>query len=318
MSDQSNHTGITRRRMIAGAAAATGAVGLASAGLPEIVSAGPPTLGEPTASLPTVMPRALAAPIPGLTYIPIDAVAFGSATENGRDVLDRLRQPSRRLRSSYLYTSLPIPVGGVFRQLNVLYRGTPIVFVDKRGGNVSPFWESVFTTTSLPLSLTPNSQSYDVNIPIEHGYTYSIRVYAELDNGITMVDSSIIGVSVGYVPVASGFVPFTGPNPRILDTRQGGGKVLAGDAGAREINFNVPGAKAAIINLTADATEAYGYFSVFPANVPWPGNSSVNWTGANVTIANNVVAPLSPDGKIKLRAGESAAHAIVDVQGFLF
>ena len=115
----------------------------------------------------------------------------------------------------------------MLKQFNVIYRGTPIAFLDHRSDlNPSPFWESLFTTTSLPLSLTPTSKSYDVDIPIVHGKTYLARIYAEPNNGITGVDSSVMGITLGYLPPLSGFVPYTGTTPRILDTRQGGGKVL--------------------------------------------------------------------------------------------
>ncbi len=309
MSEQSTEPqGMNRRKMLGGLGAATGAVGLAAVAMPGVAGAAP-------SKLPMLAPQALTPQTPGLSYLPIDAVAFFTATEAGRNY--DVNYGTRPLVGSYLYTSPALPVGAVIKRLDIVYRGTPIVWLDRRG-EPAPYWESLFTTTSLPLSLTAASASYDVDFTVTHGYTYLLRVAAEANNGITGVDSSIMGVTVGYVPPASGFMPYTGTTPRILDTRQGGGKVLPGDAGARELNLNISGAKAVVINLTADSTEAYGYFSVYPANIAYPGTSSLNWTGPNVTIANTVIAPLSPDGKIKLRAGESAAHAIVDVQGFLY
>jgi hypothetical protein len=306
-------SGLSRRQVLAGIGAA-GAAGLLATGLADTAHASP---ARPSA-LPSAAPQAIT-PIAGLSYLQYDASGFFSYNEGGRDL--SVGYGARSLVDpKYLRAPLVgIPVGSVLKQLNVIYRGTPIVWIDDRSDLLAPdYWAALFTTTSTPLSLTPTSYSYAIVIPIQHGHTYQLRVYAEPNNGITGVDSSIMGITVGYIPQPSGFMPYTGTTPRILDTRTGGGKVLAGDAGARTIDLGVVGAKAAVINLTAAETEAYGYFSVFPNNVTWPGNSSLNWTAANVTIANTVIAPLSPDGKIKLRAGESASHAIVDVQGFLY
>lgn len=296
--------------MLGGLGAATGAAGLAAVALPGVAGA------RTTSTLPLVTPQALPPQTPGLTYLPIDAVAFFSSTEGGR-VYNVDYGTRSTVAPTYAYCALQVPVGSVLKQLHVAYRGSPIAYIDHRS-EAAPYWESLFNTGALPATATPTSKSFDVDLPIEYGFTYLLRFYAEPYNGLNAADGSMLGMTVGYVPPATGFVPYTGTTPRLLDTRLGGGKVLPGDTGARELNLGVNGAKAGVINLTADGTEAYGYFSVYPANVPYPGTSSLNWTGPNVTIANTVIAPLSPDGKIKLRAGESAAHAIVDVQGYLY
>jgi hypothetical protein len=311
MSEHTESTGMNRRTLIAGLGAVGGAAGLAAAALPSsaAASSGP-------SRLPMAAPQAITPPIPGLTYLAVDGLGFHSSNEGGRE-----HNIDFGIRSlvppTYAYAPLLLPVGSHLMQLNVTYRGSVIAYIDRRQ-DTAPYWESLFNTGSTPHSATPTSESYTIDIQVEHGKSYILRFYAE-DPILPQFETGYLGnMTLGYVPPPSGFMPYTGTTPRILDTRQGGGKVLAGDAGARTLDLGMAGAKAVVINLTADSTEAYGYFSVFPADVAWPGNSSLNWTAANVTIANTVIAPLSPDGKIKLRAGESAAHAIVDVQGFLF
>ncbi len=310
------HDGISRRTMIVGLGAATGVAGIAAMASPSIVSA-----GAAPALAPSLAPglggsthvAAITAPIAGLSYVVVDGVAFFSQTST------RAYDTNYGVRSTIgpaAYAPLLLPTGSVLKQLNVTYQGSVVAYIDRRM-DTAPYWESLYNTGSTPISATPASASYDVNITLEHGKSYILRFTAE---ALPLVGPpQFLGsMGIGYVPPPSGFMPYTGATPRILDTRLAGGKIQPGDAGAREINFGISGAKAAVINLTADQTVAYGYFSVYPANVPWPGNSSLNWTGPNVTIANTVIAPLSPDGKIKLRAGESAAQAIVDVQGFLY
>lgn len=301
--------GISRRTMIAGVGAAAGAAGLAAVALPSIAAAGPLPTGRP-------LPDAITAPVTGLNYTTVDGVAFFSSTEGGR-AYDTDFGVRSTVAPTYAYAPLLLPSGARLKQLNVTYRGSVIAYIDRRQ-DTNPYWTSLFNTGATTHSPTPISQSFDVDILLEHGKSYILKFYAEVPLLPGFVPGFLGSMGLGYIPQPSGFMPFTGPNPRILDTRTGGGKVLAGNAGARVLDLGIVGAKAAVINLTADSTEAYGYFSVFPDGIGWPGNSSLNWTGPNVTIANTVIAPLSAAGKIKLRAGESAAHAIVDVQGFLY
>lgn len=298
--------GISRRTMIAGLGAATGAVGLASVALPSIAAAAPAPSFRPIV-------EAITAPVTGLSYVSVDGVAFFSQTAI------RVYDTDFGTRSGLgnaSYAPLLLPTGARVKQLNVTYRGSVIAYIDRRQ-DVVPYWESLYNTGSTPQSATPNSQSYDVDILIEHGKSYILRFTAEAAP-LVGPPQFLGSMGIGYVPPPSGFMPYMGATPRILDTRLAGGKVLPGDAGARVVDLGIVGAKAAVINLTADQTEAFGYFSVFPDGIPWPGNSSLNWSGAGVTIANTVIAPLSTTGRIKLRAGESAAHAIIDVQGFLY
>lgn len=312
MSEHTESTGIDRRRLIAGIGVAAGVAGLGAAVVPGRASA--------SGRLPTAAPQALNPPVVGLSYVAVDGLAFHSSNE-GTTTAGREYNVDYGVRSltapTYAYAPLVLPVGAQLKELGVTYRGSVIAYIDRRQ-DTAPYWESLYNTGSTPHSATPTSESYEVDITIEHGKSYSLRFYAE-DPILPQFETGYLGsMHLGYVPPSSGFVPYAGTTPRILDTRLGGGKVLAGDAGARTLDLGLAGAKAAIINLTADATEAYGYFSVYPGGVAYPGTSSLNWTTAATTIANTVIAPLSSDGKITLRAGESAAHAIVDVQGYLF
>jgi hypothetical protein len=318
MNDNTATPGMSRRKVLAGFGIATGAAGLAAAGLPGVAGASAPARaaeGRPQAHLAQATELPFGTPTPGLSYLPHDATAFFSGAESGR-VLDTAVHLNP---SDYIRCSLNLPVGTIIQELNVAYLGSPIAYIYSRSANATVI-NIEYTTTSLPSQTTVAWRGFKVDTPITIAYdkSYYLAAYVGPPTLPGPPIARLQSMTVGYAAVQSGFVPFTGTTPRILDTRLGGGKVLPGDAGARVIDLGMAGAKAAVINVTADATEGYGYFSVFPDGVPYPGNSSLNWTTAGVTIANTVIAPLSAGGKIKLRAGESAAHAIVDVQGFLF
>jgi hypothetical protein len=118
---------------------------------------------------------------------------------------------------------------------------------------------------------------------------------------------------------ATGFVALpTSVNPRVYDSRQGGGTKLA-PGEERTITLPVPAAiGAAVFTLTLTRTEgAGGYVAAFPAGIPWPGNSSINFFGPNHDIATSVVCAVSADSRITLRGGDNRTDVIVDVAGWI-
>jgi hypothetical protein len=123
------------------------------------------------------------------------------------------------------------------------------------------------------------------------------------------------GLVVGYSVPPSSFVPIS-PVNRVLDTR---GSTKLGVNEERTIVLGTPAsASAAVINLTITNTEgAGGFVAVFRADVPWPGNSSINWSSAGQDVANGVVTATDVAGAIKIRAGGNRTDVVIDVQGYL-
>lgn len=137
----------------------------------------------------------------------------------------------------------------------------------------------------------------------------------------------VIVDAIGYFESSVGYVPLAQPS-RLMDTRpafetddhgdQGEGPltpngsrslVIAGRAGVGV------GAAAVAINVTVTNTAAAGFVTVHPC-VPTPPNASnVNFTAANVTTANAVIAKLDPAGAICL-VSNTSTDVIVDVAGW--
>jgi len=140
--------------------------------------------------------------------------------------------------------------------------------------------------------------------------TYSLRFYVS-------PGSTIFGVTIGYTPPVSSFVPFAGANPRLYDSRppSSDGKLEPGED--RLISLGTVGARSALFNLTVTGTEgAGGYVGAYSAAISsWPGNSSINWFGASQNLANGVTCAVDGTGKIKLHGGENNTHVIVDIIG---
>ena len=79
-------------------------------------------------------------------------------------------------------------------------------------------------------------------------------------------------------------------------------------------------AVAVTYNLTVTETSGSGFLAVFPADVAWPGNASINWTGSNQTVGNGgTVAIGFLDGPAQMRVamgGTGSTHYIIDITGY--
>lgn len=297
-------SGVTRRDALIGLGAVAGA---AAAGtmLPFTANAG--------GSVPSVVPaqaeELVGAAIPGLTYVGIDAFAF--LDDDGKRIYQTSTgsQPSGVIKR--IWAPLTLPAGSVVYQMNVGYQGQPIAEISRRpitqpNPAVPPgqvFQKTLQASPGGPFSSTENLAT-PVTIQADSTYTVSFFYTA---------GASVFGCTIGYLPPTQGFVPFTG-TPRVLDTR-GGVKLAPGEE--RVVDLGIPGARTAVINLTITQTVDAGYVAVFRADIAFPDNSSINWSGPNQTSANGVITAVDATGKIKIRGGDGSTHVIIDRIGYL-
>jgi hypothetical protein len=146
----------------------------------------------------------------------------------------------------------------------------------------------------------------------------------------------------GYVssssPIGAGaglYKPLSTP-ARICDTRAGnpsqlnggaaqcnggasnpGTRLTAGGSISVQVTGNaaIPaGATAAVLNVTAVASSAQGYLTVYPHGASQPTASNVNYTPGQ-TSANRVIVPLSSSGAVSIYSSASS-DVVVDVSGY--
>jgi YVTN family beta-propeller protein len=100
---------------------------------------------------------------------------------------------------------------------------------------------------------------------------------------------------------------------RVLDTRQGG---IVPNGGTVEVDVSrVAGTPSgAVLNVTATEATGPGFVTVWAAGRPRPDSSNLDIEEPGQTVANLVVTPTSPDGKVALFA-QTATHLVVDVVG---
>jgi hypothetical protein len=174
--------------------------------------------------------------------------------------------------------------------------------------------DNTIASMTFPQGLSPTFQSVSIDHVTSAGCAY--RALAPARPG----HAGITAVRVGY----QGPLAFHPVNPQVrkLDTREPGpltGKLLSGQTRTLSLAPDVPaGASAALVNITLDATEGGGFVSLFPADIAWPGTSSINWYAAGQIVANAATVAVSPSQQIKLLAasGGGAAHVIIDLLGY--
>ena len=124
-------------------------------------------------------------------------------------------------------------------------------------------------------------------------------------------------------PVVAGFYTLT--PCRVADTREAvgpyGGPALVGMttrtfvmAGPCSIP---PEADALAINVTVTEPTAVGYLTIYPAGVPLPLASTINYS-AGQTRANNAIVPLGPTDAIAVYCAQptGTTHFLIDVVGY--
>jgi len=290
---------LSRRALIGGLGAAGAAVGLIG------LSSGPIARAAG-------VPEAISPAITGLTYLGLDAFAFDVAGTNTtqRRIYQTITGVQPLTPPAEIFASLPVPAGSVIKQVNVAYQGQPIVTVMRRPLGTGTHEE----LTGLLLTTAgggPKADTFAVDAPISSGATYAVRAFCSAGD-------SVLGVEVGYVPPPQAFVPFTGADPRVLDTRLGGNTPFAANE-ERTVDLSgklIATGRAAVLNITATATGGPGFLAVFSDAIAYPGNSTVNFTGAGQTIANSAVCTMAA-GKIKVHCGPAATDVIIDVVGTL-
>jgi len=112
---------------------------------------------------------------------------------------------------------------------------------------------------------------------------------------------------------------------RLLDTRDAagtfGGPALAAGADRVFPLYNrcgiPPTARALSVNLTVTQPTANGNLRLYPAGIPLPLVSSVNYV-AGLTRANNAITSLNANGELAVRCSQASgtAHFILDVNGY--
>jgi hypothetical protein len=181
--------------------------------------------------------------------------------------------------------------------------------------------------SDLESNTTPGGTAVTNFVVSAGGLTIDAQSSYRIEITLQSMAAVLYGATVSYVAAVSAFVPLHPPQ-RVYDSRTTtAGKFAAGET--RTVSFQqalggvVP--TAAIINLTVTNTEGLGtgaaesggYVSVFPANIPWPGTSSINWKGTNQNVANAVITAVAPNDAVSVLCGVNRTDVVIDLVGYL-
>ncbi|MFD5144704.1 PKD domain-containing protein [Streptomyces sp. NPDC058401] len=154
-----------------------------------------------------------------------------------------------------------------------------------------------------------------VIVPVVDGWVHLVN------SGGAPVD--LIADVTGYftASAASGYTTLT--PVRTVDTRSGLGAPKSKVAGQSNLGVAITGrggvpkgATAVALNLTVTNPQEAGHLTAYPSGQKAPSTSSVNFT-AGQTVANSVIVPVGPDGKIVIRNGSwQPADVVIDVVGY--
>ena len=75
------------------------------------------------------------------------------------------------------------------------------------------------------------------------------------------------------------------------------------------------GVSAVALNVTITQPSRNSHLTVFPAGVPAPTASNLNFT-AGQTIPNMVIAKIGTNGSVSFRLNAGEAHLVVDIAGW--
>jgi PKD repeat protein len=153
------------------------------------------------------------------------------------------------------------------------------------------------------------------------------------DGYIDLTNQGTLAGPIDLLADVTGYFTTTAPNgytavdpARLLDTRNGSGQgqvapnkptaltIAGADGGA----LPATGITAVALNVTTTDTQGSGFVSAYPDGAATPISSNLNFT-AGQTVANAVIVPVGPDGKIDLLDQGTLAgniDLIADVTGY--
>ncbi|MET9885729.1 hypothetical protein ABZZ20_21845 [Streptomyces sp. NPDC006430] len=205
-----------------------------------------------------------------------------------------------------------IPAGVTAVVLNVTVTNTT------SGGHITAFADGDEKPTTSNVNFAPGQTVPNlVIVPV------GANGYVDLYNG-GWESVDLIADVTGYFTqsASSGYTPLA--PERFVDTRIGLGTAQGQVAGQTSFGVQIAGkgqvpasgVTAVALNVTVTNPRQDGHLTVYPGGQQAPTASNVNFT-AGQTIANSVIVPVGPDGKINVRNGAWAGiDVIVDVVGY--
>jgi hypothetical protein len=303
--------------MLGGIGAAVGAAGLVAAGIDAAVAA--PASSEE--AVPRTGTGRAGAVVPVTRTLVLGGPTFRS--QHGLPFVVRADGGITTTVAETFVADLGLPSGSQITGITiVLVPGSASPTVKLRRYTLSPPAGSDLQSNTAP------GGSNVISFPLSAGgLVLDAQSSYRIEVSLQSADAILYGATVNYVASISGFVTLPAPM-RIYDSRNDtAGKLRPGEV--RNVSFQqaLGGVTptAAVMNLTITDTESQGalgaenggYVAVFPANITWPGTSTINWKGTNQNLANTVITGLDNTDTLSVLGGVNRTNFVIDLIGYL-
>ncbi len=198
--------------------------------------------------------------------------------------------------------------------------GTPVAIPAEAAATV--YWTAApGTVTGYQVVASPGGASTTVSGTTLYGTVPGLSDNNPYTFTVTADNSGTPGpASTASNPVVPGRGVFVAVTPaRVLDTRSSS---PLGPGGVRTLSLDGAGGlpsggmNAVVLNVTATNTTATSWLTVWPAGVPRPTASNLNWT-AGRTVPNLVEVALGAGDQISIANAAGSADVLVDAEGYV-
>jgi hypothetical protein len=207
----------------------------------------------------------------------------------------------------------PLPTSGISALI------LNVTLTDSLGDGFLTVWPSGLTQPDVSnLNVIGVRQNVANQVIVPVGTDGKVSFFASRGGGLII---DLAGYFTDSTAPESGTGLFTPVVPgRIVDTRPDDANRL----GTTKQTFamsntasHIPatGVKAVVMNLTAADTGGAGFVTAWPANLPAPTVSVLNWGTAGATVPNHAIVSLSPTGEVSF-ATLTSTHLIADSAGW--
>lgn len=292
-SDQNIGVSVSRRSILALAAAAPFAAALTSNGVAE-----------------AARPRAAALPAGASSFVSVTPSRLAD-TRPDQNVGGFTRLDANTIRVQIAGRG-NVPGNATAAVLNVTAVNTTL------DGFVSVYPSGADRPTASSLNVEKAGQVIPNLVTVRLGANGSVDVYTQRAADL------IVDINGAYVPatdlVSAGRFVGLETAYRAIDTRSLGAKVDVKSVVRVDLTAVVPAtASAVVVNLTVTESNGPGFWTGFAAGSAQPGSSSLNTDDVNQTRANQAILPIGTFAASKRGIdvySSSGGHLIVDVAGY--
>ncbi len=323
------------------AAAPRGVGGVLLADLtPEVMAAavGTGTDPAPPAGRSGMQANVVTATAPGITYRMYSGVGFATRSSTTTYGYPNAGGKYTTAGIDWVTRPLDLPQGARITEIAWYYTDTDAAV--EPAFALTAYAAHAPATSDLDITSAPATSAAGIHVLVRDLTATNVVVdnTATSYNLLALTNSTtnsvvFYGARIGYLAPAAQYVPIT--PARVFDSRfpAFGGKLTATAArtlsvadqisvstgAVTQANVVPAGARAVTYNLTITDTTGNGFLALAPGTSTTISASAINWTAANMVLANGGTATLGSgagDRRLTIITRNGTTHAVLDITGY--